>query len=197
MPADALGNNIAAVGLPITGSLGFAPIGTLLPTPEEGSAPDFKLSAAFRKAGLFKEDGGFNWTLEADGDPIVFYQQGYSIPSGLANATLEVGLAQYDDIVRELTWGKTPDEHGFITIDAGGHSTQFVIFTEEIFKNGVIRRRIAAVATVSAVALDQSTRGEVNGVTVTFKIEPSPLLANEHLGEWLLPPAALTAPAAA
>jgi len=195
MSADTLGNDVAAVGLPVTGSLGFAPIGTAIPTPAAGGAADFKLPAAFRKAGLFKEDGGFNWTLEADGDPIVFFQEGYSIPSGLANATLEVGLAQYDNIVRELTFGKVPDANGYITIDAGGHATQFVIFTEEIFKNGVIRRRVAAVASVSAIALDQSTRGEVNGVTVTFKIERSPLLANEHLGEWLLPPA-VAAPAA-
>lgn len=188
-PADALGNNVAAVGLPVTGSLGFAPISTVLPTPAAGGADDFTLPAAFRKAGLFKEDGGFNWTLEADGDPIVFYQEGYSIPSGLANATLEVGLAQYDDIVRELTYGKTPDENGYITIDAGGHATRFVIFTEEIFKNGVIRRRVAADAGISAIALDQSTRGEVNGTTVTFTIARSPLLGNEHLGEWLLQPA--------
>lgn len=194
MSADTLGNDVAAVGLPVSGSLGFAPRGTVLPTPEEGGAPDFKLPAAFRKAGLFKEDGGFNWTLEADGDPIVFFQEGYSIPSGLANATLEVGLAQYDAIVRELTWGKVPDENGYITIDAGGHGTEYVIFTEEIFKNGVIRRRVADIAGVSAVALDQSTRGEVNGTNVTFKIDRSPNLAGEHLGEWLLPPASATAP---
>lgn len=189
MTTDALGNNIAAVGIPITGCLGFAPLATTLPTPVEGGADDFLLPAAFKKAGLFSEDGGFTWTLEADGDPIKFYQDGYSIPSGLANVTLVVKLAQYDDNIRGLIYGKTPDANGFITIDGGGTAAQYVIYTEEMFKNGVIRRRIAAVASIQSIALDQSTRGEVNGTEVTFKIERSPLLNNEHIGEWLLAPA--------
>jgi len=194
MAADTRGNDVGAVGIPVTGHLGFAPTGTALPTPEAGGALDFTLPPAWRKAGLFKEDGGFNWTLEPDGDPIKFYQDGYQIPSGLANCTLETGLAQYDPIVREIAWGKVPDENGFLTIDAGGHALEFEVFTEEIFKNGWIRRRVGALATVSAVALDQSTRGEVNGTNITWSIARSPLLNNEHLGEWMIPPAGYVAP---
>jgi hypothetical protein len=189
MPVDSRGNNIAAVGIPVTGALGFAPIGTVLPTPVEGGESDFELPTGFKKAGLLTEDGGFNWTLEADGDPITFWQEGYSIPSGLANVTLVAKLAQYDEIVRGLIYGKTADENGFITIDGGGTAVRYVLFTEEIFKNGVIRRRIAADVGIQSIALDQSTRGEVNGTEVTFKVARSSLLANEHIGEWLLPPA--------
>lgn len=187
MAADPQGNDIQAVGVPITGFLGFAPAGTVLPTPVEGADPDFTLPVAFKKAGLLKEDGGFEWTLEADGDPIVFWQEGYSIPSGLANATLAATLAQYDDVVRELAWGKTPDANGYITIDAGGHAEEYVIFTEEIFKSGAIRRRVAE-CSVKTVAVDKSERGSVNGTAIEFGAKRHPSLNNEHIGEWWIKP---------
>lgn len=187
MAADEFGNDVTAVGIPVTGFMGYAPAATTLPTAVEGGAAGFVLPAAFKKAGLLTEDGGFEWTLEADGDPITFWQDGYSIPSGLANATLVAKLAQYDAIVRELAWGKTPDANGYITIDAGGHALEFVLFTEEIFKNGVIRRRVAEVS-VTAVAVDKSERGTPNGTQVTFSAKRSAALANEHIGEWLIQP---------
>jgi hypothetical protein len=187
MAADAFGNDVTAVGIPVTGFLGFAPAATAFPTPAAGGAADFVLPAAFKKAGLLTEDGGFEWTLEPDGDPIVFWQDGYSIPSGLANAELVAKLAQYDAIVRELSWGKTADANGYMTLDAGGHALEFVVFTEEIFKNGVIRRRIAEVGVTSA-KVDKSERGSVNGTELTFKAKRSALLNNEHIGEWLIAP---------
>ncbi|MGV8912241.1 MAG: IPT/TIG domain-containing protein [Rhodoglobus sp.] len=188
MTADAFGNDVTAVGIPVTGFLGFAPAGTTFPTSVEGGSPTFTLPVAFQKAGLLTEDGGFEWTLAADGDPIKFWQEGYTIPSGLANVTLVAKLAQYDAIVRKLAYGKTADANGFITIDGGGHGTEFVAFSEEIFKNGVIRRRIAEV-TVKEIAVDKSERGSVNGTQITFSAKRSPLLGNEHIGEWLIAPA--------
>jgi hypothetical protein len=184
---DAFGNDITAVGIPVTGFFGYAPATTAFPTPAAGGADDFVLPAAFKKGGLLTEDGGFEWTLEADGDPITFWQEGYSIPSGLANATLVAKLAQYDAIVRELAYGKTADANGFITIDAGGHALEFVIFTEEIFKNGVIRRRIAE-ASVTGAKVDKSERGSVNGTEITLSAKRSASLSNEHIGEWLILP---------
>lgn len=186
MVADTNGNDVTAVGVPVTGFLGYAPAGTTLPTPTEGGAAGFVLPTAFKKAGLLTEDGGFEWTLEPDGDPIKFWQDGYSIPSGLANAECVAKLAQYDEIVRHIAWGETPDDNGYITIDAGGHALEFVIFTEEIFKNGVIRRRVAVV-TVKTPKVDKSERGSVNGTEVTFVARRVPALQNKHLGEWLIP----------
>ena len=187
MAADEKGNDVQAVGVPVTGNLGIAPAGTPIPSPSEGGSRDFTLDPAFKVPGLLKEDGGPEWTMEADGDPITFWQEGYSIPSGLANATVAVGFAQTDETVRSIIRGKTADANGYITIDAGGHSLRYVLFTEEIFKNGVIRRRVAADAFVQSVAEDKSTRGEVLGYTTTFGIARSPLLNDEHLGEWLIP----------
>lgn len=188
MAADSLGNDISAVAVPVTGNLGIAPADTVIPTPVEGGAADFTLPAAFTKAGLIKTDGGPQWAWAPDGDPIDFWQDGYSIPSGLAQVTLVASFAQTDDFVRSVIYGQTPDANGFLIVDGGGHSTQYVLFTEEIFKNGTIRRRVAPNAQVQSVAEDQSTRGEVLGYEVTFQINRSATISNGHFGEWLVLP---------
>lgn len=186
MSADNRGNDIAAVGIPVTGFLGFAPAGTPFVAPAAGGAADLALPAAYKKAGLLTTDGGFEWTLEPDGDAIEFWQEGYSIPSGLANATLVATLAQYDETARLLAYGKTPDENGYITLDAGGHALRFVVFTEEMFKNGTIVRRTADVGVTSA-KVAKSERGNVRGLEITFAAARSVALNNEHIGEWLVP----------
>ncbi len=190
MAADLAGNDIAAVFVPVTGFIGIAPFGTDFPTPAEGATDPLTpaLDAAFDKLGLLKDDGGPQWAWEADGDPIEFWQDGYSIPSGLANVTVVVTAAQTDAVVRSIVSGKTPDANGYITVDGGGHATQYVLFTEEIAKNGVIRRRVAPNVGVQSVTEDQSTRGEVLGYQITFEVRRSPLVGNEHFGEWLVVP---------
>lgn len=195
MVADAAGNDILAVGIPVTGHIGFAPFGTPLPTPEEGADPDLVLDPAFVKIGLLKEDGGPQFAWAADGDPLTFWQDGYRIPSGLANVTLSITAAEIlADQVREIISGITPDQHGYVEIDGGGHATQWVVFSEEIFKNGAIRRRAAANVTLQSSEEDQSTRGEINGNALTFNIDRSPVLNNKHFGEWVLPAEAPAAP---
>ncbi|MDI2019699.1 hypothetical protein [Paenarthrobacter nicotinovorans] len=187
MAADELGNDVEAVGVPVTGHIGFAPFGTTIPTPVAGKALDYELTVDFKIPGLLTEDGGFEWTMEADGDAITFWQEGYSIPSGLANVELKVKFAQTDETVRQIIRGKTADANGYMTIDGGGTSTRYVTFTEEVFKNGVIRRRVAANVGVKSVKEDKSERGKVLGYEVTFSISRAPELGNQHLGEWLIP----------
>lgn len=188
MAADSFGNDVSAVGVPVTGHIGVAPFGTAVPTPIEGKDPEFLLPVAYKLPGLIAEDGGPEWSMEADGDPIEFWQEGFSLPSGLAKVELKNKFAQTDEIVRSIIRGKTADANGYMTIDGGGTSTKYVIFTEEIFKNGLIRRRVAANASVSAVKEDKSERGKVLSYEVTFKIDRSPDLENNHIGEWHIPP---------
>ncbi|MBD8477567.1 IPT/TIG domain-containing protein [Microbacterium sp. CFBP 8794] len=190
---DAFGNDISAVGIPVTGSLGIAPGGTTFPTAAEGAAQSLSLDPAFEKAGLLTEDGGFEWMLEPDGDRQKFFQEGYSIPSGLSEPTLVVKLAQYDRLARKIAWGKTPDANGYLTIDAGGYVQDLSVFTEEIFKGGVIVRRVADVFLMKA-KMDKSERGKVRGLELTFGLRRSPRLNNEHVGEWLIPPVSTVAP---
>ncbi|MGF4045725.1 phage tail tube protein [Paenarthrobacter nitroguajacolicus] len=187
MAADSFGNDVEAVGVPVTGHIGFAPFGTAVPTPVAGKALDFVLPVDFKIPGLLTEDGGFEWTMEADGDAITFWQDGFSLPSGLANVELKVKFAQTDETVRSIIRGKTADANGYMTIDGGGTSARYVVFAEEIFKNGVIRRRVAANVGVKSVKEDKSERGKVLGYEVTFSVSRSPELDNQHLGEWLIP----------
>ena len=188
MAADTAGNDILAVGIPVTGSIGFAPFGTPIPTPVQGAADDLTLSPAFVKIGLLKEEGGPQFAWAADGDPITFWQDGYSIPSGLANVTLAITAAEtLADQVRAIIAGIQPDANGYVEIDGGGHATQWVVFTEEIFKNGAIRRRVAPNVTLATSEEDQSTRGEVLGNALTFNIGRSSVVGNKHFGEWVLP----------
>lgn len=189
MAADALGRDVAAVGVPVTGHMGVAPAGTAIPTPLEGGDDAFVLPVAFELPGLLTEDGGFEWSMEADGDPIEFWQEGFSIPSGLANVTLKVKYAQTDETVRGIIRGRTPDINGYITIDGGGTAARYVVFTEEIFKSGLIRRRVAANVGIESVSEDKSERGSVLGYEVTYTIARSPELGNDHIGEWLIPAA--------
>ena len=189
MAADAFGNDIAAVAVPVGGFIGLAPFGTVIPTPVSGAEETLTLDAAFKKLGLLKDDGGPQFAWEADGDAITFWQDGYSIPSGLANVTLALTAAQTDENIRKIISGKTPDVNKYITFDGGGHLTQYVIFTEEIFKSGAIRRRVAPNVVVQSVEEDQSTRGEVLGYNITFKIQRHASVGNNHFGEWLLPAA--------
>lgn len=189
MAADSQGNDITLVSVPVHGFVALAPAGTALPTPVEGADPDFVLPAAFKKLGLLKVDGGPGWTFEKTGDAIEFWQEGYSIPSGLANVGFAVTAAEMNAWVREIKSGKTPDANGYITVDGGGHATTYVAFTEEIFKNGQIRRRCAPNVQLDTLEEDKSTRGEVLGDLLTFKANRSPLVANDHFGEWILPAA--------
>ena len=187
MSTDAQGNDITAVAVPVTGFIGYAPLGTTIPTPVEGADPDFVLPAAFKKLGLVKVDGGPQWAWESDGDPLTFWQQGYTIPTGLANVTVEASLAQTDNNVRQFLYGGTADANGYLEVDGGGNATHYVIFTEEIFKSGAIRRRVAPDANVLTVAEDQSTPGEVLGYDTTLNINRHADVGNNHFGEWLIP----------
>jgi hypothetical protein len=187
--ADENGNDIQAVGVPVTGFIGFAPYGTVIPTPVQGAADSLTLNVAFRKLGLLKEDGGPQYAWAADGDPITFWQDGYTLPSGLANVTLSVTAAEIlGDLLQEILTGEAPDANGYVEIDGGLPGTRWVVFTEEIFKNGAIRRRVAPLATLASTAEDRSTRGEVNGNALVFNIARHASVGNKHFGQWILAP---------
>ena len=189
MAADSAGNDITLVGVPVTGFVALAPFGTAIPTPIEGADDEFVLPVAFKKLGLLKTDGGPGWTFERSGEAIEFWQDGYSIPTGLANVRVAVTAAEMNPWAREIKSGKTPDSNGYITFDGGGHATPYVLFSEEIFKNGMIRRRVAPNVQVDTVTEDRNTRGEVLGDAFSFKVNRSSLVGNDHFGEWVLPPA--------
>lgn len=186
--ADAQGNNLKAVGVPVTGLAAFAPLETAVPTPEEGKNTQLKLNEAFKKLGLITEDGGFEYATETDGDPLVFYQDGYSIPTGVGKATCVLTLAQTDTLTQEFIRGRQFDEHGHMVVDAGGNASQFIFYTEEVFKNGVIRRRLCENASVLEAKETKSKRGEVTGYEVTVSLGVAAGHSTGNFHEWLIFP---------
>lgn len=186
--ADENGNDISQIGIPVTGHIALAPEGTAIPSSAGGASDSLVLDPAFRKIGLVKQDGGPQLAFAADGDPIEFWQDGYEEPSGLANVTLAFTAAEIgNDWVRELESGEAPDLNGSIDVDGGGHSTRYVAFTEEIFKNGAIRRRAMGWVTVQSVTEDKNTRGEVLGKAFVLKINRSSVTSGKHWRDWWLP----------
>lgn len=196
MAADEQGNDVELVGVPVSGAIALAPAGTEGPTKVEGADPDYQLPAAFRRIGLVTQDGGPEFTEERDGDPIQFWQDGYSIPTGLANCTIAFTAAETNRLVQELHSGKAPDANGYVEINAGGHAGRYVLYMEEIFRNGMIRRRIAYTVTVESFQQVKSERGTVMGYTITLRIGVSAKLGNNHYGQWVLNPDDKPGPAA-
>jgi hypothetical protein len=192
MAADSAGNNILAVGVAVTGSIGIGPYGTALPSATTGDTNPLSpaLNAAIKKIGLLKKDGGPQFAWAADGDPIDFWQDGYSIPSGLANVTLTVTAAEaLNPYVRQLVSGTAPDgTHNYMVLDGGGNPNKYVAFTEEIFKNGAIRRRAAPNISLLSATEDKNARGEVIGVQLVWTINRD-LTLGGHFGEWVIPAA--------
>lgn len=191
MAADSAGNDIAAVGVPVTGRIAFAPFGTALLSPSQGAQADItSLMGAFTPIGLLKEDGGPQFAWAASGDPIEFWQEGYQIPSGLADVTLAITAAEaLRAYVRQIISGMVPDANNMVVIDGGGHATKWVVYTEEIFKNGAVRRRQAPSVQLLSSTEDRSERGGVMGNALQFTINRDTTIAG-HFREWVLMSAA-------
>jgi len=190
MTADADGDDLGAVGVPITG---FAAVqltgGPTYLTSVQGATLPITVPAGYEKVGLFKVDGGPQEGGDA-GDPIEFFQQGKKL-AGDDQPTIQINLAQFDQRVRRLTTGKTPDANGMIVITGLTPDTTFPLLVVTKYKNGATRVR-NGLARISAVETDQETRGEVNGRAVTFE-----WIWDETVGgfyrDWLIMPSGATA----
>lgn len=184
MTADAEGNDLEKVFIPVTGFLAVQLTGE--PTwvdPTEGSATPLVLPEGYVKVGLFKQDGGPQDGGDKE-DDLEFFQEGYKL-GGSKSRTLQVTLAEFNDIVRQLTTGKTPDTNGMIVVD-GDNDATFPMFEVLKGKNGMSLRR-NGLGRIQTVEPDQSTRGETSGNAVTFD-----WIRNDEWGgfyrEWLVAP---------
>jgi uncharacterized protein YjdB len=165
MTADADGNDLKAVPIPVTGFLAVQLEGepTYLESEALGVTP-LVLPEGYQKAGLFSSDGGPQDGGDKE-DDIEFFQDGYKL-GGAKTRTLQVTLAELNDIVEKLITGKTPDENGVVVVD-GDNDATFPGFEVIKYKNGDETRRNGLMR-VSTVEPDQNERGSVNGNAVTF-----------------------------
>ena len=105
------------VGIPITGMAAFAPLaaGNVIADEDMGK-PDITFPAAYRRLGLYKEDGGAEEGRD-DKDATEFFQQGYKFP-GESTQTVKIGLAEDNPNVNALIDGKEPDANGVVYVDS-------------------------------------------------------------------------------
>lgn len=166
MAADDAGNDSSAVSVPIGGLLAYAPYAAANVISDEdlGKSP-LALPVAYKKLGLVKEDGapqdGRN-----DEDPIKFWQKGYQL-AGDGELSVQVNLAENNAAVNALIDGKEPDVNGIVYVDAGLPDARFIGLSVTKFKNGTEERK-NGVWRVSAVEVDQDTRGSARGKSVTL-----------------------------
>lgn len=191
MAQDTEGNDLNSVGIPLTGFIAVQLEGA--PTFVEaatGGTEKVELPSGYKKIGLFKDDGGPQDASDKD-DDIEFFQDGYKL-GGQQTRTVQVTLAEFNDIVRELMAGKKPDVNGMIVVDEDNNNS-FPIFTAVKFKNGVTIRR-NGMGRIQKIEPDQDTRGEVKGNAVTFE-----WLFSDEIGgkfrEWVFRPAEPKVPA--
>lgn len=192
MAADAAGNDILNVFIPVTGFLAFAPYGTALPSTADMAAYGYTPPVAWKRAGLITVDGGFGWSDER-ADSIEFFQDGYQVSAANGTAALAVKLAETSANVRLLLRNATADGNGGIDVNIDA-DVRWSLYTEEVDKNGVIRRRVAGNGWLASAAADRSTRGEVNANEATFTIRRDANMGNRHYREVIVPVDATPAP---
>ena len=188
MSADAQGNNLGAVAVPVGGIVAFAPYAqaNVIADADMGTTP-LALPEAYVLLGLVKQDGAPQHARES-GDALEFWQEGYLMP-GTGTRTVQVNLAENTESVLLLTEGKEPDENGVIYVDSALPDARVMVFMATKFKNKA-EDRYNGVAQVTAIEVDQDTRGEVRGRSVTLTWQEDTLFNGAPFKMWHGTPAA-------
>ena len=172
--ADASGNDLSKVNIPIGGALAFAPYdaANVIADADLGKTP-VTLPTAYQYLGLVKKDGAPQTTIEQE-DSTEFWQKGYEKP-GDATRTVEVTAAEDNPAVLQLTEGKTPDVNGIIYVDSSLPDSRLMLLELVKYRDGGVERRRNGVAQVTKVEPGQDSRGENPGVKITLKWQEDPL----------------------
>lgn len=182
--ADAAGNDLQAVGVPITGM-----IAVCHDVAQANVVADAKMSAnpvelpgsKWVKLGLITQDGGLEFGNES-GDALEFFQDGYKL-SGAGSRTMSVTLAEDNPAVRRLLDGAEPDSNGVVYVEDSHPDGTFLVFSLTRFKNGAEERR-HGVARVSEIEVDQEERGSVRGKKVTIEWLAHDLFKGKPYKKW-------------
>ncbi|WGD38475.1 hypothetical protein [Lysinibacter sp. HNR] len=183
MAADSFGNDLSAVGVPITGMAAFAPVvpANFISKSQLAMSP-ITLPAGYKKLGLYKVDGGPAPTRENE-DPILFFQNGYTL-AGNGTRKTQIALAEQNAAVLRLIEGVEPDENGVLEVSASLPDNQFILFVVTKYRNRMEKRQIG-VASVTAVEPDKSEHGSVEGALVTFTWQEHAMFNNAPFWQWL------------
>lgn len=166
MSADAQGNDLSAVGIPLTGFLAAQLDGEpLFVASADGGKTPLQLPEGYTKIGLFTTDGGPEHGTELE-EPLEFFQDGYKLGGGTTRTT-KIIAAENNELVRLLIDGTKPDENGMTVVD-GTFDEVFPIFEAVQYKNGK-QERYNGLARVSEIAESKATRGEIRNYEITFE----------------------------
>lgn len=188
MSADAQGNDLGAVAVPVGGIVAFAPYAeaNVIADADMGKTP-LELPTGYELLGLVKQDGAPQHARES-GDALEFWQKGYKL-AGDGSRTVQVSLAENTESVLLLTEGKEPDDNGVIYVDSDLPDARVIVFMATKFKNKT-EDRYNGVAQVTAIEVDQDTRGEVRGRSVTLTWQEDALFNGAPFKMWHGTPAA-------
>ena len=168
MGADALGNNVENVEIPVTGRISlveYSADNKITPEMIGSKKAEPALPEAYKTGalGLVTQDGAPQDSGEA-GDSIEFWQQ----INGESTITTTMTLAEDTPLTRKVAYGAEPDENGVYGVDTLTPDAKWMAYYEEAYKSGRVMRR-AGVVMVTANEPGQSTRGEVKGRALTLK----------------------------
>lgn len=182
MTADSQGNDLEAVAVPITGMAAFAPVAetNVIEKTALGASP-LVLPVAAKRLGLYKVDGGPAPARET-GDAIEFFQKGYTL-AGEGTRSVVINLAEHNAAVLALTEGVEPDTDGVIEVSSSLPDNRFILYVVTRYRGGLEKRQVG-VASVTSVEPDQQTRGEVEGIAVTFTWQEDPLFNGSPFWQW-------------
>ena len=194
MAADAQGNNLDDVLVPVTGRtcvVDYDEENVITPEMIGKGVADPQLPAAYASGciGLVTADGAPQDASE-NGDPVEFWQQGYQI-NGEASITTAFTAAEDNAITRRFVNGSDPDEHGVYGIDTLTPDGKWMAYYEEAYKNGKVYRR-AGVVTLTGNEPGQSTRGSVKGRALTITWQNDELYGGHKYIEHTYDPADAT-----
>jgi hypothetical protein len=182
MTADSQGNDLEAVAVPITGMAAFAPVASanIIEKADLGASP-LVLPVAAKRLGLYKVDGGPAPSRET-GDAIEFFQKGYTL-AGEGTRAVVINLAEHNAAVLALTEGAEPDANGVIEVSSSLPGNRVILYVVTRYRGGLEKRQVG-VASVTAVEPDQQTRGEVEGIAVTFTWQEDELFNGAPYWSW-------------
>lgn len=179
MAKDTQGNDLSAVGVPVTGAVCVVPyeqanVITRAMISKKKAEPELPDAYARDKAalGLITSDGGPQDSVDQD-DAIEFFQQGYSLNSD-PTLTTAFTIAEDNDFTREFCFGEKPDADGAIAVKTLTPDTKWMAYQEIKYKNGSVDRR-AGVVQVTGNEPGQSERGSVKGRAITVTWQPDEL----------------------
>lgn len=201
MAKDKQGNDLANVGVPVTGAICIVPYAednviTRTMIGKKNATP--KLPEVYARGtsclGLLTSDGAPQDSTES-GDAIEFWQQGYTL-NGETTISTAFTIAEDTDLAREFCFGEKPDADGVIAVDTFTPDTKWMAYEEITYKNGNVDRR-AGVIQVTANEPGQAERGSVLGRAVTVKWVRDDLYEGKAYIEAHCTPADVTVAAAA